>query len=89
MVDQGLPGLYIQATDQAISRYNSLYLDLKFTRVSSNPDITVRRFYELSGAYAFTGVDRNQITTGVPSTSGNPSGCKRKHLSIWSEQWPA
>src|SRR2546428_4053783 len=63
-----LPSVYVNATDEAINRYNKENLQLHFQRITSGTaEITVDGFYQApSGGFITLG------SSGFPSKNGNP-----------------
>jgi hypothetical protein len=69
-----LPANIVTATDEAITRWNNIRLGLTFTRVTSGTaDIVIRSTTISGGTIAFTGNSLNDVFSGFPSATGNPS----------------
>jgi hypothetical protein len=68
VIVNNLGSAYIQGADLAISRYNSLGLDITFKRITSGKaDITIKGFYQgPSGGYITLG------SAGFPTSNGSP-----------------
>lgn len=70
----GLPANCVAATDEAITRWNNIRLDLTFARVTSGAaNIVIRMVDALDTATAYTGSSANYDISGFPSATGDPS----------------
>lgn len=61
---EGFPAVYVQATDEAIARYNALGLNLTFRRVGSDGEIRIVNEWLGEGVLGQSG--------GFPTGDGNP-----------------